>query len=458
MQVKRKKEQHPSKPRVSARVAARTDIGLVRKTNEDNYLVLGLERGERDEKRLDRIGARGFMFAVCDGVGGSAAGEVASQIAVESLARKMQSATLSSESAFARAMVQAIHVANVDIRKDAKANPSREGMSSTCTVAGIHGTKLFLGQVGDSRAYVLRCGVLAQLTKDQSLVNHLVELGQISAAEAECSPKSNIILQSLGSSEDIRVDLSWLDLCQGDRLLLCTDGLSGVVDIDLIYRALTKIDAPDACAERLIELARAAGGRDNITALVCDLSGDDLGTPRAEEIPEYRGYDLDAPTEAANVNTDVGSPRLRRGAAGVLVALLFLVAVFGTGAYRYMHRTQRAVAAAGSAEAAPRPAEAGSQTRVHDHGEHVNPAESPDIEPSQVAQSSAQPEARAPGIEDLRSAREKPAQAASKRPAQPQKQPRSPAIVVDTGLAEAAPTHEKPLAAPPAKVLSSPFK
>lgn len=274
-----------------------TDVGLVREHNEDNFMVADIDLGtrgvEQETLRIGTVGSRGLILAVCDGMGGAAAGEVASQMAVDTLHEifAVGEATLDRE-VFARRLVTAVEESGTRIFTAAKVDRTRRGMGTTSTVAGLVDGVLFVGQVGDSRCYVLRNGRLALITKDQSLVNQLIEAGQLTEEEAEAFEHSNIILQALGTTERVIVDLTFLELRRGDRVMLCSDGLSGLVHVEMIRDVLSTIEDPrDACA-KLIEYANNGGGHDNITCIVADFDGE--GLLPADEAPAagYQQYAL----------------------------------------------------------------------------------------------------------------------------------------------------------------------
>lgn len=274
-----------------------TDVGLIREHNEDNFLVADLDGsvrglGEEPLRRI-KLGTRGAVFAVCDGMGGAAAGEVASQMAVDTIYEFFDHVDGARDrDHFARRLVKSIEEAGNRIFSAAKMDRTRRGMGTTATVAGLMDKVLFVGQVGDSRAYILRGGELGLITKDQSLVNQLIEAGQLTDEEAEAFEHSNIILQALGTTEDVTVDLTFLELRRGDRLMMCSDGLSGLVHHDMIKEVLqTTPDLPE-CARKLIEMANAGGGHDNITVVCADFRGDDLAPLEATASVSYQQYPL----------------------------------------------------------------------------------------------------------------------------------------------------------------------
>jgi protein phosphatase len=300
----------PGKGEVRVRLFARTDVGQVREHNEDNFLVADLSRGTRglhEANRTITIGPHGGLFAVCDGMGGAAAGEVASQLAVDILFERMMDGVTSDEpisrDELARRLVRAVEAAGLRIFQEAKADRSRRGMGTTVTAGALVDDHLFLAQVGDSRAYILRNDVLTQVTRDQSLVNQLIEAGQLTEEEAETFEHNNIILQALGTADTVQVDLTFAKLLKGDTLLLCSDGLSGMVRGEEIREILrTNADPLDAC-KTLTERANLAGGHDNITVIVAKFDGDGLADPSPDDEPlRYQKYTLpEEPPETTEV-------------------------------------------------------------------------------------------------------------------------------------------------------------
>ncbi len=274
-----------------------TDVGLVREHNEDNFLVTDLSDGSRgiqgNEIQKLKLGPKGAIFAVCDGMGGAAAGEVASQMAVDTIFQVTGSAAPAADrDSFARLLVRCIEEAGNRIFSAAKMDRSRRGMGTTSTVAGMVDKVLFVGQVGDSRCYVLRGNSFQLVTKDQSLVNQLIDAGQLTAEEAEAFEHSNIILQALGTTEDVQVDLTFLEMRRGDRLLLCSDGLSGLVHSEMMKEVLTTTPDLAECCRKLIEMARNGGGHDNITVICAEVGGADLAPPDSSIHPAYQQYPL----------------------------------------------------------------------------------------------------------------------------------------------------------------------
>jgi serine/threonine protein phosphatase PrpC len=261
-------------PSTSLRFAAcgRTVTGLVRRNNEDNLWLARV--GDAAARPGDGafIGAPDFpgvLLAVADGMGGAKAGEVASRMAVEALAEELgRRASAGGRGEAAGIGEAAVQAAHAKIRDDARRDLGHEGMGTTLTAAWIVDGVADVFQVGDSRAYLLREGELGQLTQDQTLVARLLAEGVVTAEEAERLPIAHVITQALGSEEDIDVVHHREALRRGDVLLLCTDGLSGLVRHGDIEDALRRGgDLPDMCA-RLVALAEARGGTDNVTVVL----------------------------------------------------------------------------------------------------------------------------------------------------------------------------------------------
>jgi protein phosphatase len=287
----------PTPAGLSFTVYGKTNVGLIREHNEDNFMVadLGASTGPlAGEKEISGVvTARGLSLAVCDGMGGAAAGEVASHMAVDTLFEKLRGDDAPEDrDSFARRLVDSIEEAGAQIFLSAKKDRTRRGMGTTATVAGLVDKVLFMGQVGDSRCYLLRNGRLSLLTKDQSLVNQLIEAGQLTADEAEAFEHSNIILQALGTTQQVAVDLTFVELRRGDRVLLCSDGLSGLVHDTTIEEEMACIGPLPELTDRLIDLANAAGGHDNVTCIVADFDGDALEPPEEGTVPFYQQYPL----------------------------------------------------------------------------------------------------------------------------------------------------------------------
>jgi PPM family protein phosphatase len=204
-------------------------------------------------------------------MGGAAAGELASAMAADSIYRHLSTAWAqdaeASAARFAFRMKEAVELANQQIYAYAREHPDVRGMGTTVTAAGVFGDELYLTQIGDSRGYLIRNGEAFQLTKDQSLTQRLVDAGELTEEEAEQSERRNIILQALGPDPRVKVDLSRQRLRRGDLLILCSDGLSGVVKREELAEIVAEAaDLPSLCSA-LIDLANERGGPDNVTVM-----------------------------------------------------------------------------------------------------------------------------------------------------------------------------------------------
>jgi serine/threonine protein phosphatase PrpC len=272
-------------------VSALTDVGRSRDHNEDRYLVADLttrDTSVQNGSRPSELGPRGSLLLVADGMGGAAAGEMASQMAVdlifEQLVTSWSSETDDSPDLFALRVREAVERANARIHAVSQEQPHLQGMGTTATLVGILGPRLLLSQVGDSRAYLIRDGVAVQMTRDQSFVQHLLDTGRVSEAEAyEMAPR-NVILQALGPSPTVEVVQHWQPLLRGDLVLLCSDGLSGLVSADDIAGIVTSTDALSKACQKLIDLANERGGPDNITVILAKMTGDGLMAPEESRV------------------------------------------------------------------------------------------------------------------------------------------------------------------------------
>ena len=266
---------------------AHSDVGRTREHNEDAFVVADLARGEPlsfDHLRTERVGPRGTLFMVADGMGGAAAGEIASELAVEVVLQKMRRRGRDGVSvepvAFVGTLKAATEVANATIHHYAADHPELRGMGTTATIAGLLGDTLYLAQVGDSRAYLVRDGVAIQITKDQSLMQKLIEAGEITVEEAELSDRRNIILQALGPEPHVKIDLTHQRVRRDD-----------VLKPDQIARAVTEEASPELAAERLVELANSSGGPDNITVVVARFDGSGLESAAPVDEVGHRVFD-----------------------------------------------------------------------------------------------------------------------------------------------------------------------
>jgi len=244
-------------------VGAKTDVGLKRSHNEDNLCV---DSG---------LG----VFVVCDGMGGSNAGEVASRLAVETIQKHFREARDNANlpmigtydrqfSAKTNRLASAIRLANQSIRAAAKEDTGHEGMGTTVVSVALDGQALSIAHVGDSRIYLIRGAEIKPLTADHSLVAEQVRRGMMTEEEAERSPQKNIITRALGIDETVDVELDEIPLMPGDGILLCSDGLTRGVKPVEIFDAIRREKEPQAASDRLVEMANAAGGLDNTTVVL----------------------------------------------------------------------------------------------------------------------------------------------------------------------------------------------
>ena len=272
------------------RVGAQTDVGRVRKGNEDSYM------------------ARDPLYAVADGMGGHQGGEVASKLALETIGEGDGP------------VEQLVQDANAAVFKKASQDPGLSGMGTTLTLLRVDGDVIRIGHVGDSRAYMLRGGELQRLTKDHTVVERLVEDGKLTAEEAEIHPQRSILTRALGVDERLQVDQAVIEPRPGDRLLLCSDGLTGMIPEGSISKILAEHADPQGAADALVEAANQAGGQDNITAIVID-------------VLEVKGEAPEAAPQARR--TEVGSTRAAAPSGGrakrALVWALIVLALIGAG-------------------------------------------------------------------------------------------------------------------------------
>jgi PPM family protein phosphatase len=295
---------------VIVHVFGKTDVGRTREHNEDAFVIADFTADDASlrptEVRTHQAGARGALFMVADGMGGAAAGEIASEMATTIVLRELRRDWLARKGAtpdaFAAALKHAAVVANLEINAFAAHHAEYRGMGTTATIAGLLGDTLYLAQVGDSRAYLVRDGVARQITKDQSLMQKLVEAGELTEEEAEHSERRNIILQALGPEAAVKIDLTHQTLRRGDVLVVCSDGLSGQVSREQIAEVIR--DKPDlaAACRRLIDLANSAGGPDNITVVAARFDGEGLNPAVHSDEVGHRAYTL---LESGNTPTGV---------------------------------------------------------------------------------------------------------------------------------------------------------
>ncbi len=264
-------------------LSARTDTGRVRGHNEDAYIALDLARddvqvGNGELVQLE-VGPPGVLVGVSDGMGGAQAGEIASAMVVQSLDQSLRADTDSSPDDILKTAVER---ANREVHEAAR-EPGKTGMGATLTAVLLRGVSAHIASVGDSRAYLLREGRLRQMTRDQSYVQVLLDAGLIQEKDAAQSAFSSIILQSMGQKDDVQVALGRLELRRGDRLLICSDGVTGHLEDEDLAEILKSRATLDVITQKLVDLANERGGTDNITAVVVDISG---GALRRAPAPE----------------------------------------------------------------------------------------------------------------------------------------------------------------------------
>lgn len=288
-------------PHIRASWYALTDRGRTRDHNEDTFLIadLGTAKAVRASGgEVQEIGQRGTLYMVADGMGGAAAGEVASEMAATSIHRYLldtwQTDPQITEDRFVHRLRESVELANLQIHNYAREHPEVRGMGTTATVAGVWRDRIYLAQIGDSRAYLVRNSDARQLTRDQSLTQRLIDVGELTEEQAEASERRNIILQALGPDALVKVDLSWQSLQRGDVLIICSDGLSNLVRRDELGPLLQQFPDLGALCQHLITLANERGGPDNITVVAVRFDGDGL-PPSAADDAGY--HEMVTPTE-----------------------------------------------------------------------------------------------------------------------------------------------------------------
>ena len=239
--------------------------------------------GDLEEFNLGRGGA---LLLVADGMGGAAAGEVASEMAADVIYRGMVDARAKNPRRAVQVLRAAVEAANREINGYAAVHPEFGGMGCTATAACVLGDEVFVAQVGDSRAYLVRAGTITQITRDQSLTQQLVDDSRMTEEEAERSERRNVILQALGPSPEVEVVVIRQDLRDGDVLVLCSDGLSGPVSNEEIGQIVVNTRDPGVACEDLVELANSRGGRDNITVVIARVEGSGLKEPNSSDSVE----------------------------------------------------------------------------------------------------------------------------------------------------------------------------
>jgi serine/threonine protein phosphatase PrpC len=330
---------------LTLRYAAHSDRGLIRDGNQDSVYA-----GPR-------------LLAVADGMGGMAAGDVASNIVIAAMAPLDEDVP---GDALVDALRGAVDTANQQLRDTVDANPHLEGMGTTLTAVLFSGSKIGMVHIGDSRAYLLRDGEFNQITKDDTYVQMLVDEGRISPEEASSHPQRSLLTRAL-DGRDIDPEYSVRQVLPGDRYLICSDGLSGVVSAETIGEALSEFTDPQQCVERLVQLALRGGGPDNITVVIADATDQDIleaapivggaaardrgmATSADESTPAARASALQAavpraaapdPGNGSNGGAHDGPERPRRHPARTALLLAGLLLVLGGGLWVGWSYTQR---------------------------------------------------------------------------------------------------------------------
>ena len=246
------------------KVTANTDTGKVREHNEDSFLTLG---GKSSPPGIDAL------LVVADGMGGHAAGEVASQMTVAGIQKAIGGEDLTSRELSGNALGGLLGKVLEDVNREvweAGQTPERQGMGTTCTLAAIRGDQLFLAHIGDSRAYLLRDGAIHQVSTDHSWVEEAVAMGTLTREEARIHPNRNVITRAIGLDHNAQIDVSAIPIENGDLILLCSDGLNSMIDDSEIERILNETTPKEVC-RFLIDAANDAGGHDNTTVAVATI-------------------------------------------------------------------------------------------------------------------------------------------------------------------------------------------
>jgi len=287
---------------IKVKVCGASDMGRIRKNNEDNFVVSNLTTGEVSRTPplpVLTLGSFGSLFMVADGMGGEASGEVASHICTSTVPKRLrenlQSLDEVNETNFALLLRESIEYANQIIHQRALDDPTHRGMGTTATAAAIFAPYLFVAQVGDSRAYLSRGDGLTQLTRDQTFLNYLKEIGVEVPSDPEMDNRKSILTQAVGTSEVLNVKVTYAMVRQGDSLLLCSDGLYNMVPAGEILRVMMGNESLANKCQCLIDQANANGGNDNITVVMAEFSGAGLppAVPGAPiEVREFRQEDF----------------------------------------------------------------------------------------------------------------------------------------------------------------------
>jgi serine/threonine protein phosphatase PrpC len=285
---------------IEVSVSARTDTGMVREGNEDAFMIADLTSGNLGlgpDMKTHKIGARGSLMIVSDGMGGGPAGEIASEMAVKTVRESLME--VSTDLDVCEQLKTATEKANTEIWNYAGQNPQCKGMGATLTAVWIQQATAYIAQIGDSRAYLVRSDSIKQLTKDQSLVQAMIDSGAIAADQAASFPQ-NIITQALGIGEALDVAISSIELVQDDTLIVCSDGLSQKVKAEEMANLVRQTSDLTMLCRSLVALANQRGGEDNITVIAATFAGELLHSA-AESLSITRSF---KPQEKACENTE----------------------------------------------------------------------------------------------------------------------------------------------------------
>ncbi len=293
---------------VEVALGAWSDPGQTRSENQDHFLVadLSIAPGEGglllspdDEPAGEvsgrvRLGGRGLLAMVADGMGGAAGGRVASHLAVawtyRELLARLNGAVPGEPAALVAGLRAAIEAANARVHEQGRQSPDYQGMGSTVTAVVLLGGAFYVAQIGDSRAYLVRAGQPYRLTKDQSLVQKLVDAGALTPEQALHSPQGSLLLQALGTAEAVAVELTWHEARRGDVLVICSDGLFRVVPDAEIAALAAAAPEPATLCRALVTLANERGGPDNVTVVAARLDGDGLPAAGPDQPVPMQAY------------------------------------------------------------------------------------------------------------------------------------------------------------------------
>ncbi len=265
---------------ITCTMAAITDVGMVRKNNEDNFILADLVAGQSLPNWCEithKVGENALLLVVSDGMGGAEYGELASELTVLSIKDALM--RLSRNISPHDRIVAAVEEANHVVWQEGENRPHLKGMGATVTAALIEDDQAYIAEVGDSRAYLIRNGNIKQVTTDQSFVAQLVARGLLKPEDAIEHPRRNVILQSIGAQEIVQVAVIMFQLKHGDTLLLCSDGLSNLVTTGEMLFFSDNME-PHLASQKLVDIAKQRGGADNITVVIANFTGDGLSVSK----------------------------------------------------------------------------------------------------------------------------------------------------------------------------------